>query len=108
LSEPRNADVIASALTEVLGGEWRVRCLPAGSGGPSMTAQASSRPAPKPPSRPAQAEPEVPLPPEPPEEDEDLYAEEPKSLGTPQPEKPDPGAAAMKLLSDQLGARPLE
>ncbi|MGH3434143.1 MAG: hypothetical protein ACRDQB_15040 [Thermocrispum sp.] len=108
LSEPRNADVIAAGLTELLGGEWRVRCVPAGGATPPRQ-QAQQRSAPRnPPARQGQAEPEVPLPPEP-QEDDDLYAEEPASLEPPPGRtKPDPGAAAMKLLSDQLGARPLE
>ena len=106
----------AAALHEVLGGQWRVRCEAAGGmqQQPRQQAQQRSAPVRKPPERPKpgeQAEPagpsgdeHVPLPPEP-QDDEDMYAEEPRSL--PQA-PPDPGAAAMKLLSDQLGARPLD
>jgi len=116
LCDPRNADVIANALTEVFGGQWRVRCVPADSVGPAMAAPPSpapsrgARPAePNPPAAAAPPEPEdPPLPPEPPEDDEDLYVEEPSSMPAEQDKPEDPGETAIKLLSDQLGARPLE
>jgi len=111
LSEPRNAEVIAAGLSQVLGGEWRVRCVPAGGAQQQQPRQQAQQRSVDRKARATTAEPEVPLPPEPqePAEDDDLYAEEPRSLGPPPgAAQPDPGAAAMKLLSDQLGARPLE
>ncbi|WP_236790670.1 DNA polymerase III subunit gamma and tau [Amycolatopsis sp. GM8] len=104
LSEPRNADYIAGALHEVLGGTWQVRCVHGGSGGggsarpngsgprpqPSPTqreapqqqqrtfqrSSASAQPAAAPAKpQPTTTEPDIPLPPEPDDEAE-LLAEE--------------------------------
>ncbi|RZS44975.1 DNA polymerase III tau subunit [Herbihabitans rhizosphaerae] len=54
LAEQRNTDVVAEALTAVIGGSWRVRCVHGGGGGGS--ARPASRPSPQPsgpaPSRP--------------------------------------------------------
>ncbi|MGH3520570.1 MAG: DNA polymerase III subunit gamma and tau [Haloechinothrix sp.] len=138
LSEMRNAEVIAAGLGEVLGGQWQVRCVHAGSHGgqPAQRPAAASPPKEAPqrafrrpsaqseqpsrapqgrtaeqPQRPtvhAPPEPDIPLPPEP--EDEDMYAEEPTSLGPPTVAGAPAGLGAdvHKLLSDHLGARPLE
>lgn len=104
LSEPRNAEFIAAALHEVLGGTWQVRCVHGGSGGggsarpngsgprpqpgPAQreapqqpqrtyqraTAAASQAPPPKP--QPVTTEPDIPLPPEPDEDEVETLAEE--------------------------------
>ncbi|MGW4214926.1 DNA polymerase III subunit gamma and tau [Lentzea sp. NPDC004789] len=135
LAEPRNTEAIANALATVLGGTWQVRCI---HGTPGATPQATTPPkAPRPaPTRPSQAqnarqpEPQrqaaprppaddVPPPPEPPEPDEPLPPEpddeeamlaeaarpvDPDSVSKEQ----DPEAVMLKLLADELGARPLK
>jgi DNA polymerase-3 subunit gamma/tau len=141
LSDQDNARKIAGALTEVLGGDWQVRCVhgnaPAASAArpqqaaaapersftrqsaaapaaPPAPAEQPSRPAPPPPpARPkvTTAEPDIPLPPEPAgEDDEDLYNEDASPAPPPPPPPPDqdPDEVARKLLSDHLGARPLD
>lgn len=134
LAEPRNTEAIANALATVLGGTWQVRCT---HGTPGATPQAAApAKAPRPaPTRPSQAqnarqpEPQrqaprppaddVPPPPEPPEPDEPLPPEpddeeamlaeaarpiDPDSVS----EAQDPEAVMLKLLADELGARPLK
>jgi DNA polymerase-3 subunit gamma/tau len=78
-------------------------------------AEAPARPAPVPaaPARPrvTTAEPDIPLPPEPSDEDdEDLYNEDASPAPPPPPPPPDqdPDELARKLISDHLGARPLD
>ncbi|SDX16067.1 DNA polymerase-3 subunit gamma/tau [Amycolatopsis xylanica] len=146
LSEQHNAEKVATALHDVLGGTWQVRCVhgtpsaaPAAaraqaparqapaqperqersftrpSAGPAAARQESapaiSRPAPQQVERPkvAQTEPDIPLPPEP-TDDEELYDEDASPAPPPPPPSPenDPEEIAGKLLSDHLGARPLE
>ncbi|WP_431922864.1 DNA polymerase III subunit gamma and tau [Amycolatopsis tucumanensis] len=52
LSEPRNADFIAGALHEVLGGTWQVRCVHGGGGGGgSARRDGGPSPRPNPPTR---------------------------------------------------------
>ena len=128
LSEPRNADFIAAALHEVLGGTWQVRCVHGGGGGGSARpANPGPRPQPNPPHRPApersyqrpaaqptpapapvreRPEPDIPLPPEP-DDEEVMLAEEAMSTDFPVPAV-DPEAVAHKLLAEHLGARPLD
>ncbi|MDT8910802.1 DNA polymerase III subunit gamma and tau [Amycolatopsis sp. PS_44_ISF1] len=157
LGDQDNARKIAGALSDVLGGEWQVRCVygavpavtapraaaaaPAAAPAPerSFTRRSASAPAeppaapaerpaperpaierppepsrpPEPPSRPkvATSEPDIPLPPEPSdEEDDDIYSEDSSPAPPPPPLPPDqdPDEIARKLLSDHLGARPLE
>jgi DNA polymerase-3 subunit gamma/tau len=142
LSDQDNARKIAGALTDVLGGEWQVRCVhgnaPAGAAArPQQAAAAPERsftrqsaaapaappaeqpsrpvapPSPPPPARPkvTTSEPDIPLPPEPAgEDDEDLYNEDASPAPPPPPPPPDqdPDEVARKLLSDHLGARPLD
>nr|WP_225957746.1 DNA polymerase III subunit gamma and tau [Amycolatopsis lexingtonensis] len=137
LSDQDNARKIAGALSEVLGGEWQVRCVhgnapaaPAAraqqaapapersftrqSAAAAPPAEAPARPAaPPPPARPkvATSEPDIPLPPEPSDEDdEDLYNEDASPAPPPPPPPPDqdPDEVARKLISDHLGARPLD
>ncbi len=121
LGESRNVDAIAKALENVFGGGWHVRCVHADQSGPGAAAapkaakpdpptyqrpaQAAQQPQqprePQPPARPVQAD--EPPPPEPPD-DEDYY-----SGNGPEPDPPpNPEADMVKLLTDKLGARPLE
>ncbi|UQS21372.1 DNA polymerase III subunit gamma and tau [Amycolatopsis thermalba] len=51
LSEPRNADFIAGALHEVLGGTWQVRCVHGGGGGGGSARRDGPGPRPNPPQR---------------------------------------------------------
>ncbi|WP_116201875.1 DNA polymerase III subunit gamma and tau [Amycolatopsis circi] len=143
LSDQGNASKIAAGLSEVLGGEWQVRCVhgaaPAAAPArqaprqqaaapapersftrPSASAQAPAaaapptppKPAAEAPSRPrvATSEPDIPLPPEPSDEDDDIYSEDssPVPPPPPPPAEEDPEQIARKLLSDHLGARPLD
>ena len=138
LSDQDNARKIAGALTEVLGGDWQVRCVhgnapAAAAARPQQAAPApersftrqsataappaepAARPAtpPPPPPRPkvTTSEPDIPLPPEPSDEDdEDLYNEDASPAPPPPPPPPDkdPDELARKLLSEHLGARPLD
>jgi DNA polymerase-3 subunit gamma/tau len=139
LSDQDNARKIAGALTDVLGGDWQVRCVhgnapaapaaraqPAAAPAPERSftrqsaapaapaAEPAARPAaPAAPSRPrvATTEPDIPLPPEPSDEDDDdLYNEDASPAPPPPPPPPDqdPDEVARKLLSDHLGARPLD
>ncbi|HVV13328.1 DNA polymerase III subunit gamma and tau [Amycolatopsis sp.] len=48
LSEPRNAEFIAAALHDVLGGTWQVRCVHGGGGGSARPSGAGPRPQPSP------------------------------------------------------------
>ncbi|HVW41391.1 MAG TPA: DNA polymerase III subunit gamma and tau [Amycolatopsis sp.] len=129
LSEPRNADFIAAALHEVLGGTWQVRCVHGGGGGGGGSARPSgprpqpnppqraapqqpqrtyqrSAPAPPAPPRVAQAEPDIPLPPEP--DDEEAMTAEDFTPSPPAAPAVDPDAVAHQLLAEHLGARPLD
>ncbi|MFJ7211569.1 DNA polymerase III subunit gamma and tau [Amycolatopsis sp. NPDC098790] len=141
LSDQDNAQKIAGALADVLGGDWRVRCVHGNApAAPAARAQqaapapersftrqsaaapapaaAPARPAPAPapaaaPARPkvTTAEPDIPLPPEPSDEDDDdLYNEDASPAPPPPPPPPDqdPDEVARKLISDHLGARPLD
>ncbi|UOX87670.1 DNA polymerase III subunit gamma and tau [Amycolatopsis sp. FBCC-B4732] len=139
LSDQDNARKIAGALSDVLGGDWQVRCVHGNApAAPAARAQqaapapersftrqsaataappaaaAPARPAtPPPPVRPkvATSEPDIPLPPEPADEDdEDLYNEDASPAPPPPPPPPDqdPDELARKLISDHLGARPLD
>ncbi|WP_406639437.1 DNA polymerase III subunit gamma and tau [Amycolatopsis sp. WGS_07] len=142
LSDQGNASKIAAGLSEVLGGEWQVRCVhgaaPAAAPArqaprqqvaapapersftrPSAAAQPPAAAAPSAPPKPAEApsrprvttsEPDIPLPPEPSDEDDDIYSEDssPVPPPPPPPAEEDPEQIARKLLSDHLGARPLD
>ncbi|PWK90927.1 DNA polymerase III tau subunit [Lentzea atacamensis] len=135
LAEPRNTEAIANALATVLGGTWQVKCIHGAPGaGPQAVQPAKvARPAPTRPSQAAQTarqpEPQrqaprppaddVPPPPEPPEPDEPLPPEpddeeamlaeaaRPVDPGSVSKEQ-DPEAVMLKLLADELGARPLK
>jgi len=136
LAEPRNVDAIAKALTEVIGGNWQVKCVHATQNA-AATQSASVKPRAELPTftRPTQAQPPAPEPPRaapaptpvpapaapaadeppPPEPPDDDYFED-EAVGSaaapaapPEEEAPrDPEADMVKLLTDKLGARPLE
>jgi DNA polymerase III subunit gamma/tau len=111
LSEQRNADVIAEALKDALGVDWRVRCE---AGVPSPAPEAPVAP-PRPVERPSRRI--VPPPPPPTEtpadSDADERAEEESMLAeagqddaaTP---RRDPEEAALELLQNELGARRID
>jgi DNA polymerase III subunit gamma/tau len=111
LSEQRNADVIAEALKDALGVDWRVRCE-AGAASPAPEAPvAPPRPVERPPRR------MVPPPPPPTEvpadSDPDERAEEESMLaeaGQDDASTPrrDPEEAALELLQNELGARRID
>ncbi len=137
LAEPRNTEAIANALATVLGGTWQVNCThgtpgatvqattPAKAPRPAPTRpsqqsqppqprqQEPQRPAPRPaaddvPPPPEPPEPDDPLPPEP-DDEESMMAEaarpvDPDNMTVAQ----DPEAVMLKLLADELGARPLK
>ncbi len=138
LAEPRNADAIAAAFAQVLGGTWQVRCVH-GDASAAPTRQAAQKPQRPAVTRPSQAQqqpdqgrhPEptrpaasgrppvddVPPPPEPPEPDEPLPPEpvdeeemlaEAARPGDADDQRLDPEAVVLKLLADELGARPLK
>jgi DNA polymerase-3 subunit gamma/tau len=91
IGEDSNTSVLRAALTKVVGGEWRIGVD--GAAPVSASADASRRgPAGAPASEPD------------PRDDAD-YEPEP---GADAPSPSDPEAEAMKLLRDQLGARPLD
>jgi DNA polymerase-3 subunit gamma/tau len=112
LCEQRNADVIAEALKDALGVDWRVRCE---AGTPTLTAT-EEPPAPaRPVERPARRV--VPPPPTPPEtpadDDSDQRAEEESMLAEASQDdssapRRDPEEAALELLQNELGARPID
>jgi len=112
LSEQRNADVIAEALKDALGVNWRVRCE---AGGAAAAAAAEEPAAPPPPvERPRRV---VPPPPPPTQAvadaESDQRAEEESMLAeagqddeaTP---RRDPEEAALELLQTELGARRID
>jgi len=111
LSEQRNADVIAEALKDALGVDWRVRCE-AGAASPAPEA-------PVPPPRPVERPPRRMVPPPPPPteapadsdtaeraEEESMLAEAGQDdASTP---RRDPEEAALELLENELGARRID
>ena len=105
LSEQRNADVIAEALKDVLGVNWRVRCeagAPAPAVGAVPPSGAASPPSPKP---------EAPAPEEDSaqqddDEEEHMLAEAGRS--DPQAPRRDPEEVALELLQNELGARRID
>jgi DNA polymerase III subunit gamma/tau len=111
LSEQRNADVIAEALKDALGVDWRVRCE---AGAASPAAEAPVAP-PRPVERPARRLVPPPPPPTdaPADPDTDEQAEEESMLAeagqddTSTPRR-DPEEAALELLQNELGARRID
>jgi DNA polymerase-3 subunit gamma/tau len=137
LGEPRNVDAIAKALGEVLGGQWQVKCVHAAQNTTTQSVQQKPRhdpptftrpnqpaaapqqqqqaPEPPPPVRPvaaavpAAAPPaDEPPPPEPPDDDyyEDDGVPSAAVAAPPEPES-NPEDDMVKLLTEQLGARPI-
>ncbi|SPM30045.1 DNA polymerase III subunit gamma/tau, partial [Mycobacterium terramassiliense] len=98
LSEQRNADVIAEALKDALGVNWRVRCE-VGAGDPAASAPAPARQV-APVDEPAEAESAQR------DEEEHMLAE----AGRTEPSAPrrDPEEAALELLQNELGARRID
>jgi DNA polymerase III subunit gamma/tau len=111
LSEQRNADVIAEALKDALGVDWRVRCE-AGAASPAPEAPVA---APRPVERPARRMVPPPAPPTeaPADSDTNERAEEESMLaeaGQDDASTPrrDPEEAALELLQNELGARRID
>ncbi len=111
LSEQRNADVIAEALKDALGVDWRVRCE---AGAASPLPQAPAAPA-RPVERPARrVVPPPPAPEESPADAESAQRAEEESMlaeaGQDDPSAPrrDPEEAALELLQSELGARRID
>ncbi|MEU4801266.1 DNA polymerase III subunit gamma and tau [Actinosynnema sp. NPDC023587] len=134
LAEQRNVDAIASALGQTFGGTWQVSCVHGDAAPASARPPQQARPQRPAPTRPSQARaPEqpprpapgraapaddVPLPPEPPDPDEplppepvdeeEMLAEAARPGDDDTGERLDPEAVVLKLLAEQLGARPLK
>jgi DNA polymerase-3 subunit gamma/tau len=111
LSEQRNADVIAEALKDALGVNWRVRC----EAGASTMAAVPEAPAPaRPVERPSRRVVPPPPPAEPTVDDEsDQRAEEESMLAEANQDdasapRRDPEEAALELLQSELGARRID
>ena len=111
LSEQRNADVIAEALKDALGVDWRVRCE---AGTASAAPEAPAAPA-RPVERPARrVVPPPPVPEEVPADAESAQRAEEESMlaeaGQDDPSAPrrDPEEAALELLQSELGARRID
>jgi DNA polymerase III subunit gamma/tau len=108
LSEQRNADVIAEALKDALGVDWRVRCE-AGAASPAPEAPVAP---PRPVERPSRRM--VPPPPPPTEAPADSDTDEEESMlaeaGQDDASTPrrDPEEAALELLQNELGARRID
>jgi DNA polymerase-3 subunit gamma/tau len=103
LSEQRNADVIAEALKDALGVNWRVRC---DTGAPAPVVPeppVSSAPGP-PPAREEAPVPEVDSSEQ--DEEENMLAEAGRS--DPSAPRRDPEEAALELLQSELGARRID
>jgi DNA polymerase III subunit gamma/tau len=107
LSEQRNADVIAEALKDALGVNWRVRCeaaapapaagVPAASGGANPVTAEVEETAPNESANPDSAQRE---------EEEHMLAEAGRS--DPSAPRRDPEEVALELLQSELGARRIE
>ncbi|HWT49862.1 MAG TPA: DNA polymerase III subunits gamma/tau [Mycobacterium sp.] len=98
LSEQRNADVIAEALKDALGVDWRVRCE-AGTPAPAATAPTPAREEP-PADESADADSAQR------DEEEHMLAE--AGRGEPSAPRRDPEEVALELLQNELGARPID
>jgi DNA polymerase-3 subunit gamma/tau len=128
LGEPRNVDAIAKAMNEVLGGNWQVKCVHAAHNTATQSVQQKPKADPPTFTRPTQpaAAPQQQQAPEPPRPAAAAPAAAPSADEPPPPEPPDDdyfeddgtGAAApppevnreeemVKLLTDKLGARPI-
>ena len=92
IADDSNTRLLRSALTQVVGGVWRVEVVPEGA------VAADSPPSAGAATQPAGGKPELD-----PRDDTDAGAD---AAGEPRPVV-DPEAEALKLLQDQLGARPV-
>ncbi|MDY6996955.1 MAG: DNA polymerase III subunit gamma/tau, partial [Actinomycetota bacterium] len=101
LSEQRNADVIAEALRDALGVNWRIRC---------ETGAAPPEAAPPPRAEPGgrRAEPAPPPAPEPAADDDEESMLAEAGNADPQAPRRDPEEAALELLQNELGARRID
>jgi len=95
LADESNTSVLRAALTKVVGGTWRVNVDGTGGTGgqPSAAAAVAQLPATAPPTR---------APEQDPREDTDLEPATERTAAI------DPEAQALRLLQDQLGARPVD
>ncbi|MEY8013866.1 DNA polymerase III subunits gamma/tau [Mycobacterium servetii] len=93
LSEQRNADVIAEALKDALGVNWRVRCETGAAASPAAATPEPQAPAPDP-------VPDLRV-----EEEEHMLAE---AGSEPSGPRRDPEEAALELLQNELGARRID
>jgi DNA polymerase III subunit gamma/tau len=110
LSEQHNADIIAEALKDALGVDWRVRCEPG--------AASATEPPPAPPRPAERTSPRRVVPPpvqveEPVESESDQRAEEESMLAEAGQDdesttRRDPEEAALELLQNELGARRID
>ena len=105
LSEQRNADVIAEALKDALGVNWRVRCE-AGASEPAAGAAPPSGAASPPSPKPEAPAPEEDSAQQDDDEEEHMLAEAGRS--DPQAPRRDPEEVALELLQNELGARRID
>jgi DNA polymerase III subunit gamma/tau len=105
LSEQRNADVIAEALKDALGVNWRVRCEAGAPAAAVAAAPAGSAPAPLP-TRKEVPVPEVDSSEQDEDEEENMLAE--AGRNDPSAPRRDPEEAALELLQSELGARRID
>jgi len=105
LSEQRNADVIAEALKDALGVNWRVRCE-AGASEPAAGAAPPSGAASPPSPKPEAPAPEEDSAQQDDDEEEHMLAEAGRS--DPQAPRRDPEELALELLQNELGARRID
>ena len=105
LSEQRNADVIAEALKDALGVNWRVRCE-AGASEPAAGAAPPSGAASPPSPKPEAPDPEEDSAQQDDDEEEHMLAE--AGRNDPQAPRRDPEEVALELLQNELGARRID
>jgi DNA polymerase-3 subunit gamma/tau len=95
IAEDSNTGLLRAALTQVLGGSWQISIEPGGAErSPSGTTAPAGPAAPSPSSKPGKPEPSTE-----PDPRDDTDESEPGL---------DPETEALKLLQDQLGARPVD
>ncbi len=90
LVEQRNSDVIREALKDALGVNWKIRCEAGGAASPA----------------PAPDDHAAPAPPQRDDDEEDMLAE--AGSDTSDTPRRDPEEAALELLQNELGARPID
>ena len=106
IAEDSNTGVLRTALTKVVGGEWRVEV---GVGGGSAEGPDGAGAGPDGPNQPRDPTGPKDRAPEPdPRDDPDFDAAPAQTSGSGSPQAGDPESAAMRLLTDELGARRLE